>query len=164
MVGSLVVFVHIGGAVGALLTGFFALRFPNGTRRHRQLGKAYVAAWSSLFISGVIIGARHPGISVFDVLNILGFSFVLLGYGLVLFRRRLGHRWLSLHYNCMITSLAFIVVATANQLLPRLGITYPWWSLIILSSLPFFVIPPYIAWLNQRYPQQKPHVRTQISK
>lgn len=164
MIGMLVVVVHIIGGIGALSTGFLALRFPNGTLLHRRLGKAYLAAWGALFVTGIIIGGRRPGVSVFDILNMLGFGAVLLGYSLVLFRRRLGQWWLSLHYNCMITSLSFVVVATANQLLPRLGITYPWWGVIVLGVLPFFVIPPYIARLNQRYTRQKAPVQTQLLK
>lgn len=151
----LVLVVHIGAAVGALITGVLAVRFPNGTRAHRRLGKAYMGMWITLFVGGVIIGWGRPGISAFEVLNALGMSFVTLGYALIPLRRRIGPRWVSLHYICMLTSLAFIIVAAANQMLPRIGVPYPWWGLVVLSILPFFVIPPYVARLDRRYVRRR---------
>lgn len=151
MLHTLVVITHVVGACGALIAGFLALNIPNGTSIHRFIGKIYLVMWFLLFSSGVLIGLERPGISIFEVLNILGAGTVIVAYSAVLFRKQLGRIWLRRHYNWMVSSLAFLVIATINQMLPRLGITYPMWAFILMVASPSFIIPLYIRRLDRRY-------------
>ena len=137
MAYQLIVALHVIGATGALATGFLALlAFPNGSARHRILGKFYLACWVTLAISGLIVGMRRPGVSVFEVLTWLGMSCTLYAYSFVLRRKALGRTWLRHHYQWMLGSLTFIVVATINQLLPRIGIEYPMWVFYLMVAVP----------------------------
>ncbi len=151
MLHIIVVPLHIVGALVALVAGFLALRFPNGTPRHRFIGKLYLISWATLAASGVVIGARRPQLSVFEILNILGFASVLIAYGAVLARKKLGRVWLSHHYNWMLTSMAFLCVATVNQVIMRLGITYPLWVFFLMVAAPTPIISWYVRRLDKRY-------------
>lgn len=151
MLHTLVVITHIIGACGALVTGFWAFNAPNGTPLHRLLGKLYLLGWVLLAGSGAVIGWGRPGISVFEVLNMLGFGTVCVAYGAVLFRKRIGRMWKRHHYSWMLSSLAFLVIATINQVLPRFGMTYPWWIFLLMVASPSLVIPLYLRRLDRRY-------------
>jgi uncharacterized membrane protein len=151
MLHTLILVIHITGACGALVTGFLALNISNGTRTHRLLGKLYLVMWLLLTGAGAVLGSDDGGISVFEILNLLGVTCVAIAYSAVLFRRRIGPRWLRHHYNWMVSSLAFLVIATINQVLPRLGITYPMWVFVLMVASPSLVIPWYIRRLDRRY-------------
>lgn len=138
MVHNLVVMMHVGGAIGAIFAGFLALSFPNGTRRHRLMGKTYLVMWVMLFTGGVILGLYRPGVSPFEILNWVSMGFVVRAYLAVLMRKRIGKTWLRTHYNAMLVSLAALVVATLNQLLQRMGISYPFWVFIAMCASPSF--------------------------
>ncbi len=155
MLHTLVVITHVVGACGALATGFWALNVPNGTPMHRLLGKLYLLGWALLAGSGVIIGWGRPGMSVFEVLNILGFGTVCVAYSAVLFRKRIGRSWMRRHYSWMLNSLAFLVIATINQMLPRLGVEYPIWVFLLMVASPSLVIPWYVRRLDRRYGFEK---------
>jgi hypothetical protein len=155
MVYGIVLVLHIIGAVGALVTGFLALNIPNGTPRHRLIGKAYLVLWLLVFINGGIIGYWHRHLTVFQLLNTLGMSMVALAYGTIIFRKRIGSTWLHKHYTYMVTSMAFLVVATVNQVLPRLGWNYPLWVFLLMVASPAFVLPLYVRRLDRRYGRLK---------
>lgn len=111
--------------------------------------------WVLLAGGGTAIGWGNSGITVFEVLNVLGFGTVCIAYGAVLFRR-LGRTWLRVHYNWTVNSLAFLVIATINQVLPRLGIEYPIWVFVLMVASPSLVIPLYVRRLDRRYGVAKP--------
>jgi uncharacterized membrane protein len=161
MFHTTLVVTHIVGAVGALITGFWALNAPNGTPRHRRLGKTYLLMWALLAGAGLIIGLGRPGITIFEVLNVLGFGTVAMAYRAVLLRKRIGHAWLQKHYKWMVNSLAFLVIATINQVLPRMGIEYPIWVFLLMVASPSLIIPFYVRRLDRRYGFVEPRaVRT----
>ena len=149
--------LHIAGAVVALVCGMLALIEQNGTAKHRLAGKLYVIGWSVLFLGGVGLGFLRAGISPFDVLNVLGMFFVVRSYSHIVRRARLGRIWLRRHYSDMLTSMAFLVVATTNQILLRsLGELYPWWGVIVLSILPTPVLIFAMRKFDRRYGFAKP--------
>lgn len=146
---SVLVVVHISLALLALLAGPFAVRLPNGTTRHRAIGKAYVAGWVGFGSTGVYLGALHPGISPFEILNLVGAGFVLAALYPLWRRARLGHRWRRLHYRGMLISYAFVAVATVNQLLRQAGLDYPFWVFIALAFAPFLILPGVLRRLDR---------------
>lgn len=136
---------------GALITGALALTFPNGTPRHRIIGKAYLAAWLVLAPCGLMLGLRRPGISAFEVLTWLGLAQVAYAYGVIFFRKRIGRTWVQKHYSGMVGSMAGLVVATVNQVLPQLGVEYPLWVFLLMAASPFLWVPFVIRWLDRRH-------------
>lgn len=148
---TVIVVVHVCTATLALGTGIAAYTFRNNTPRHRRLGIGYIAGWIGFAVTGLILGARDPAISVFEVLTVLGAVFVGLGLGTVKRRDAIGPAWITWHYRWMLTSLAFVVIATINQLLLQAGWRLPLWAFIGLSLTPFLVIPRLVDRLDRRY-------------
>lgn len=151
MLYGMVVFGHIFGACGALVTGFLALNFPNGTRTHRMAGKCYLAMWLLLFVCGIIIGIRHWHVTGFQVLSWFSMGAVTYAYAMVFLRKRIGRSWLRRHYHAMVISMAGLVVATINQVLTNLGVAYPIWVFYLMVAAPSLIIPLYMRRLDRRY-------------
>ncbi|GEM47624.1 DUF2306 domain-containing protein [Deinococcus cellulosilyticus] len=144
------VLFHVVTAGTALLSGFTAVNLQRKAPLHRIAGKAYLLSWLGFAASAYLIGARRPEISPFEVITTIGLFFTLMAYWAVLNRRKLGPRWIGLHYNNMLSSLAFVCIATLNQILFRM-FDVPQWSFWVLVALPFFVLPIYGRKLNRRY-------------
>lgn len=148
---TLLVTTHVLTAVVALVTGVAAFVSRDSTPRHRMLGKAYVGGWIGFATTGLVLGASDPIVSVFEVLTGIGAVCVGLGLCAAWRRKAIGSGWLHQHYQWMITSLAFVVVATVNQLLIQAGWPPPVSVFIGLTLLPFGVIPPIIRGLDHQY-------------
>lgn len=151
---TVVVFLHVAGALAALLANLVILRVRAGSRAHRQAGKIYLLGWAVLALSGAIIGWERPGISAFEVLNAIGFACALYAYLMVVLRRQIGSSWQRRHINGMLSSMAGLWVATANQVLGRIALAldlpYPFWFFVGLCLLPFVVLPRLERWMVQR--------------
>jgi hypothetical protein len=140
--------VHLLAACLALAVGIAAIRVRASRRTHRRLGLAYVACWAVIGTTGWVLGARRPGLSVFEVLNLIGVVLVVAGWSipaLAPVRRRLGAGWRGPHLRLMLGSLAFPVIAGVNQLLGgaarALDVPYPMWAFYLLVAAPFVVLP-----------------------
>jgi hypothetical protein len=140
--------VHVAAACVALALGVAAIRLRAGRRTHRRLGLAYVACWAVIGATGWVLGVQRPGLSVFEVLNLVGVVLVAAGWSipaLAPVRRRLGPGWRGPHLRLMLGSLAFPVIAGVNQLLGgaarALDVPYPMWAFYLLVAAPFFVLP-----------------------
>jgi hypothetical protein len=151
MFQTAILLMHGIGAVGALVTGFLALTYPNGTSKHHLIGKLYLLCWLLLFIGGAIVGSWRPGLSIFEILNILGFASTLFAYAMVLFRKRIGRVWLRRHYNWMITSLTFVVVATVQVVLRHTLDGLPIWVVYLSIVAPAPIVNWYVRRLDRRY-------------
>lgn len=139
---------HLALAALAFGVGVAALRRRATPAAHRRLGLAYVACWVALFASGAVLGARRPGVSVFEVINAVGMAQVALGFLIPAVRpvrRALGGDWMRWHVRLMLGSLAYPVVAALNQAAPHalgaLGLPYPAWAFYLLVLSPFAVLP-----------------------
>lgn len=151
MLHTVVVALHVTGAIGALIIGTLAFVFPNGTRTHRLIGKLYLVMWATLAICGFILGWARPGISIFEAATMLGVYNTVYAYAMVLLRRRIGRTWLKRHYGGMLGSMAALIVATVNQILPRLGLQYPIWVFVLMVAAPVVIIPFVQRRLDRRY-------------
>jgi uncharacterized membrane protein len=151
MYQTAVVTIHSVGAIGALITGFLALRFPNGTPRHRAIGKLYLLCWSLLTSGGAIIGSWNPGFSVFELLNLLGLLCVLTGYCMIMFRKRIGHAWRHLHYNWMAISVTFLVNGTINVVMRHTLGGVSMWFFYLTIVVAAFATNWYVRQVDQRY-------------
>lgn len=136
---------HVGGALLALAAGFVAIYVKTGSRAHKAAGRVYVFAWAALALGGALLGADDGQLTAFEVLNAISFGFAIAALLAVALRRRIGQRWLRLHLDWMLSSLAGLWVASANQLLGRLAHTlelpYPFWFFVLLCLAPFLIMP-----------------------
>lgn len=143
--------IHVVSALGGLLVGGAALREPNGTPRHRALGKAYLLAWGGIAGTGFALGADTPAISAFEILTVVGAGLVAGAYAAVRWRRTVGPAWLRWHYVLMTASLAALVVTGLNQLLILARPDHPRWIFWALMLSPFASLPPLHARLDKRF-------------
>ena len=142
---------HVVSALGGLLVGVAAVREPNGTPRHRALGKTYLLAWGGIAGTGFALGADTPSLSAFEFLTVVGLGLVAGAYVAVRWRRRIGSGWLRWHYVLMTASLAALVVTGLNQLILLAMPAYPRWLFWMLMATPFAVLPPLHARLDRRF-------------
>ncbi|WP_034344316.1 DUF2306 domain-containing protein [Deinococcus misasensis] len=141
---------HVVTASMALLSGFAAINLQRKAPLHRIAGKVYLLAWLGFAVSGLVIGARRPEVAPTEIITVIGLLVTMRAYWAVLNRKKLGRKWLQLHYSNMLSSLAFVCIATLNQILFR-TFDLPSWFFWVLVALPFFVLPLYGNALNRRY-------------
>lgn len=155
MLHTIIVVAHVVSAVGALIAGVLAFTLTKGTPRHRLIGKTYLALWVVLAVTGFTLGADLIP-SVFEIATAYGVFSTVMAYRVVLNRRKIGPRWMAKHYEWMLGSMAALIVATINQVLPRMGIEYPIWVFVALAVSPAFFIPFIQRRLDRRYGFAKP--------
>lgn len=148
---ALLVTLHITGAIGGLITGTLAFVYPNGTPKHRIIGKTYLAMWVLIAVTGFIFGMEDLRPSPFEIATAFSIFCVVKAYMAIVRRKKLGRIWLKQHYGWMLGSMAGLVIATVNQVLPRLGITYPIWVFIAMAVSPAFILPLIQRRLDRRY-------------
>jgi uncharacterized membrane protein len=160
MLHTIIVFAHVISAVGALIAGCLAFTLTKGTQRHRVIGKTYVAMWLIIALTGYTLGADRT-ISVFEVATAFGVFSTAKAYWVVRKRKQIGPRWMAKHYEWMLSSMAALVVATINQVLPRMGIEYPTWVFVALAISPALIFPFIQRRLDRRYGFAKPSAQTE---
>ena len=152
---TVVVTAHVGGALVALAAGFAAISVRTGSRAHKLAGKVYLLGWAALALAGALLGADDGRLTAFEALNAISFGLAVAALLAVALRRRIGQRWLRLHLDWMLSSLAGLWVASANQLLGRLAhaleLPYPFWLFVLLCASPFFFLPRLGASLARRH-------------
>lgn len=151
MLHTLLVAIHVVGAIGGLIMGALAFIFPNGTRRHRLIGKLYLVAWLVIAATGYTLGAGDARISPFEIATSFGVFSTAYAYAVVLLRKRIGAGWVAQHYRWMIGSLTGLLIATINQVLPRTGVEYPIWVFIVICASPAVLVPFFGRRLDRRY-------------
>jgi hypothetical protein len=113
----MIIVAHATVGVAVLLLGLVALTARKRRGRHTRAGTIYVSIMLPLLVSGVVIGARHPGISPFEAAVIPTGGPLLLGYWAVRRRPRrfLGQPWLTWHISGMGGSFIGVVTAGSFQ-------------------------------------------------
>jgi hypothetical protein len=113
--------LHVASAVVLLVIG--ALNIGLTKRRtgaHGRLGHAYLVLLFIALGSGMAIGARNPGISVFEILTPPTLALGVMGYIAARQRRDwLGQPWVAWHIRGQGGSYIGVVTATLFQTVPR---------------------------------------------
>jgi uncharacterized membrane protein len=122
---------HTGAAIAALVAGAAVLLTRKGTRRHRQMGWAYVVSMFVLNVTALLIyrlfgrfGPFHAG-AVFSLVTVLAGTAAALG------ARRVRHnavdraRALERHYQWMTWSYVGLVAAAVSETATRMPALRP---------------------------------------
>src|SRR5689334_20969123 len=119
MVRSMLIVAHAAAGIAALVLGLLALTARKRRGRHTRAGDAYFWVMVPLLASGLVIGARDPAISPFEIAVIPTGGPLVLGYwaGKRRPRHLLGQRWLTWHIAGMGGSFIGVVTAGLFQLL-----------------------------------------------
>lgn len=118
---DVLIVLHAAGAVMLLLIGGAAI----GVRKrragsHGRLGRTYLVLLVATLSGGMLIGARDPAISVFEIVTPPTLLLGVIGFRAV--RRRadwLGRPWIAWHIGSQIGSYIGVVTATLFQTVPR---------------------------------------------
>lgn len=134
----LLVAAHAVLGVALVTLGFFATRSRKSARSiHPRVGEAYFWLLVVTLTSGMLVGARSPAISVFEMATPPTLLLGILGYAAVKRRPRLwlGRPWLHWHIFGMGGSYIGVVTATLFQIVPR----------ALEAALPPPLLPPGIV-------------------
>ena len=121
---------HLLIAVAALLIGALVLFARKGTRRHRWLGRAYLASMLALNFSALLIYEVFGGFGVFHWLALFSLATVLGGYQAV-WRKFPG--WKVPHANFMVGSYVGLVAAAVAEVTSRVP-GWPFGATVFISS------------------------------
>lgn len=105
--------IHLAAVLPAVAVGLAQLMLPKGTRWHKALGWAWVAAMAVAALSSFwILGINNDGFSVIHLLSV----FVLLNLAAAIWSVRRGH--VSAHRKFMVGTLLGLLGAGAGALAP----------------------------------------------
>lgn len=105
--------IHLAAVLPAVAVGLAQLILPKGTRWHKALGWAWVAAMAVAALSSFwIFGINNDGFSVIHLLSV----FVLLNLAAAIWSIRRGH--VSAHRKFMVGTLLGLLGAGAGALAP----------------------------------------------
>ena len=118
--------VHASLGVVLLVLGGVALAGRKSKRaRHPLVGTVYFWLLTSVLASAMVLGQRHAGWSMFEIMTPPTFALGLIGY---LMGRLRPTGWLRWHIGGMAGSYIGVVTAFGFQLVPRAFYPY-WWIL-----------------------------------
>lgn len=115
--------VHVFGGVALLATGVVAALAPKRRRStHPRVGRVYVVLLVVVLVTGMVVGARRPGLTPFEIATPPTLTMGLVGFLAARrpLRHRLGGAWKRWHISGMGGSLIGVVTASALQVVPRL--------------------------------------------
>ncbi|HEU5379595.1 MAG TPA: hypothetical protein VFV38_29585 [Ktedonobacteraceae bacterium] len=144
--------VHALAGLTTGITGVLAFRAPKRRGRHHRWGRAYLWAYTMVFLTAIILSVQHwPADAYLFVLATIGYGLALGDYGARRFRheswlkRVQGSQWVVAHIVGVIGS--YVVLWTAfyvdnAHLIPGLTRlpTLTFWVLPGLISLPFLAL------------------------
>lgn len=115
---AFIIAFHAVVATALLVTGLLVLRAPKRRRgRHGRLGEAYFWLLLVALASGMVVGARDPALSPFEIATPPTFALGLGGY---LLAKRRPKGWLPWHIAGQGGSYIGVVTATLFQFVPRI--------------------------------------------
>jgi hypothetical protein len=114
--------LHAGGGLLLLALGAYLMLAPKRGATHRVGGELYFWLLAGTCVSALVIGARHPGLSVFEVVTPITFGYGLLGYVAGKMRpfRWRDRSWLYWHLLGQGGSYIGVVTAFGLQVAPRI--------------------------------------------
>jgi hypothetical protein len=124
IVYTTVIVVHAALGTALFVAGFLALRAPKRPRSsHGRLGSVYLALLFTCLPLGLVIGARHAGLSAFEVATPPTMALGAMGW--LAKRRRprpfLGRPWIAAHISGVGGSYIGVVTAGAFQTFGRVA-------------------------------------------
>jgi len=133
---SLATWLHVAGALGAILTGAVLLAGRKGTRRHRRLGYGYFASMTLLLGSAAVMPASFMPLfgtrfGFFHIFLVIGVASMLLGMAaLRRWRRRRDPEALRAHQIHLAYSYAGVLMAGVSQLFTNTRFQMAWFDTI----------------------------------
>ena len=136
-------FVHIVVALAALAFGTAVIFSRKGTRKHRQLGRAYLVMMLALNGTALAIYELFGGFGLFHWMALFSLASVLLGYWPA-WRRSAGWKVEQAYF--MTGSYVGLIAALVSEVATRTAIV-PFFSAVAILSIGVIVVG---VWLMRR--------------
>lgn len=147
----MIVAVHVVAGVAALITGAAQVGLRKGTRRHRLVGRLYVAAMVVLLVSSVGIYELRDGPSLFHAVTVLAGVLVAAGWWSARQLAAMHHTvWLRRHLWLISLSYLALVVTFTAQFFDRLPLPSPAANAIVFLQIPMIAGTAAIALAERR--------------
>lgn len=124
--------LRVWAAVISLILGAAMLLMRKGTRRHKQVGYAYVGHMLALNLSALALYRLNGQFNLFHACALVSLISLLGGMLPAILRRPAG--WLRLHYEFIAWSYVGLVAAAVSESAVRLP-SAPFWPAVAAGSL-----------------------------
>lgn len=119
IVGGTTGSIHLISSIIALITGTLVLLTKKGTKRHKQIGYAYVVSMGTLILTAFMIYRLFGGWGIFHYTTVV--SLLTIGLGMIpIWTKRPVKKWKYLHFSFMYWSVMGLYAAFAAEVLTRI--------------------------------------------
>ncbi|MEQ9466244.1 MAG: DUF2306 domain-containing protein [Ekhidna sp.] len=136
LVSSEVGLVHLIASILALIFGSLILIMSKGTRRHKQVGYAYVASMLVLLFTSFMLYNLFGGFGVFHIASIVSSVTLLLGMMPVFFKPK---NWILYHLSWMYWSVIGLYAAFASEVFTRF-FPAPFFSAVGIATVLIMIV------------------------
>lgn len=132
LVGDTDGLIHLIASIIALITGTLVLLTKKGTKRHKQIGYAYVVSMGILILTAFMIYRLFGGWGIFHYTTVV--SLLTVGLGMIpIWTKRPVKKWKYLHFSFMYWSVMGLYAAFAAEVLTRIPET-PFFGMVGIAT------------------------------
>ena len=132
IVGDTTGFIHLLSSIFALIFGTMVLMMKKGTKRHKQIGYAYVVNMAILMITAFSIYRLFGGWGIFHYTTVVSLLTIALGM-IPVWTKKPTNKWKFLHFSFMYWSVMGLYAAFAAELLTRIPKT-PFFGMVGMAT------------------------------
>jgi len=132
---------HTVAAIVALVVGMVVVGTEKGSRKHRFLGRAYLASMLVMVILSFQINEINGGLSIFHLISVQCLIFLSLGIGVSRFLRNKLVAWQIWHGRFMVYSYITLVVTGTAQFFDHLPFENE-----AVRAIAFLSVPSALMW------------------
>ncbi len=147
LVGDTIGLIHLLSSILALIFGTMVLVMKKGTKKHKQIGYAYVASMSILILTAFMIFRLFKGWGIFHYTTVLSLLTLLAGM-IPIWTKKPINKWLNLHFSFMYWSVIGLYAAFAAEVLVRIPET-PFFSMVGIATGGIMIIGGVIFGINK---------------
>jgi len=124
--------IHLVSAIAALIAGTLVLSMKKGSKRHKQIGYAYVISMAVLLVTSFMIYRLFNGWGIFHYASAFSLIVILLGM-IPIWTKKPANNWKYRHFNFMYWSVVGLYAAFAAEVLTRIPET-PFFGMVGIAT------------------------------
>jgi uncharacterized membrane protein len=132
LVGDTVGLIHLIASIAALLAGTLVLILKKGSKKHRQIGYAYVVSMAILLVTALMIYRLFKSWGIFHYATVFSLIVILLGM-IPVWTKKPVNKWQYQHFNFMYWSVIGLYAAFAAEVLTRIPET-PFFGMVGIAT------------------------------
>lgn len=130
--------IHLGSSISALITGSLVLFMKKGTKKHKQIGYAYVVSMAILIITAFMIYRLFNGWGIFHYATVGSLITIALGM-IPIWIKKPANKWKYRHFSFMYWSVIGLYSAFAAEVLTRIPET-PFFGMVGIGTGTILII------------------------